>query len=379
MNLTRLAPTTSMATETPIRAIHEESGATLAMWFGTLLPERYGDSATEYRQARESVALLDTNYRAFIELKGPDRVRYLNAIVSNDIQVVREGQGTVALLLNPQGHILAELECYALPDRLLVVSHALVRERTVQTLDKFIIMDDVTLVDATDRIGSVALEGPQAATIVKQLGGISLERMAERMHEEAMIGGLRCRVVRRSNFGEIGAEFLTSRDDLPALWRTLAEAARAQGGGPIGYTTFNALRLEAGVPWFSYDFNDKVIPQEAALETTHVSFSKGCYTGQEIVERVRSRGHVNRRRVGLEFSGQAIPAFATPLSVADREVGLVTSAALSPALGRIIGMGYVRSEANSVGSELEWAGGTAKVIELPIAAIRAVRSRSSGT
>ena len=368
-----------MAIETPLRAIHEKAGARLALWFGTLLPDRFGDSATEYRHARESVALLDTNYHAFIELEGPDRVRYLNAVVSNNIKDLSENQGNVSLLLNPQGHILAELECYALPDRLLVVSHALTRERTVQTLDKFIIMDDATLVDATDRIRSVALEGPQAAAIVKQLSGLDLEAMAERAQQEAAIAGMHCRVVRRSNFGEIGAELLSSRDDLPSLWQTLAEAARACGGGPIGYATFNALRLEAGIPWFNYDFDDKVIPPEAALETTHLSYTKGCYTGQEIVERVRSRGHVNRRRVGLEFSGQSIPAPATPLSAAGQDVGFVTSAAFSPALGRRIGMGYVRREANSVGSTLEWPGGTAKVIELPIAAIRAAQSGTSGT
>ena len=363
-----------MAIETPLRAIHEKAGAKLTVWFGTLLPDSYGDSATEYRRARESVALLDTNYRLFIELEGPDRVRYLNAIISNNIKDLGEGQGNVSLLLNPQGHILAELDCYVLLDRLLVLSHALLREGTIQTLDKYIIMDDVTLVDATDRMGSVALEGPLAAAIVKQLSGLDLEAMAERAHHLAAIAAVRCRIVRRSNFGEVGAEFFSSRADLPAFWQILADVTRATGGGPIGYAALNALRLEAGIPWFSYDFDDKVIPHEAALETTHLSFTKGCYMGQEIVERVRSRGHVNRRRVGLEFSGQAIPTSGTPLSVAGKEVGLVTSAAFSPALGRIIGMGYVRREANSVGSTLEWPGGTAKVIELPISAIRAAQS-----
>ena len=368
-----------MPLETPLRTIHEKAGATVATWFGTLLPDSYGDSANEYRRARESVALLDTNYHAFIELEGPDRVRYLNAIVTNNIKDLADGQGNVSLLLNPQGHILAELECYALPDRLLVVSHALLRERTAQTLDKYIIMDDATLVDATDRMGSLGLEGPRAGSIVKQISGFDLEAMAGRAHHEAVIAGVHCRIVRRSNFSEVGAEFFCSREDLPALWQILEEAARATGGGPIGYSTLNALRLEAGIPWFSYDFDDKVIPHEAALEATHLSYTKGCYTGQEIVERVRSRGHVNRRRAGLEFSGETIPARATPLSTAGQEAGFVSSAAFSPTLGRIIGMGYVRREANSVGGMLEWSGGTAKVIELPIGALRAVQSGSSGT
>jgi folate-binding protein YgfZ len=125
--------------------------------------------------------------------------------------------------------------------------------------------------------------------------------------------------------------------------------------------TLNALRLEAGIPWFPDDFNDTVIPHEATLEATHVSFTKGCYTGQEIVERVRSRGHVNRRRVLLNFSDATAPAPGTKLLAAGAEVGYITSAAFSPASGKVIGMGYVRREHNSPGSILEFQGGTATV------------------
>jgi len=126
-------------------------------------------------------------------------------------------------------------------------------------------------------------------------------------------------------------------------------------------TTLNALRIEAGIPWFPDDFNDSVIPHEATLEATHVSFTKGCYTGQEIVERVRSRGHVNRRRVLLTFDGATAPAPGTKLRAADAEVGYVTSAAFSPASGKAIGMGYVRREHNSPGNALEFESGTATV------------------
>jgi folate-binding protein YgfZ len=127
----------------------------------------------------------------------------------------------------------------------------------------------------------------------------------------------------------------------------------------------NALRLEAGVAWFPEDFNDTVIPHEAGLETSHISFSKGCYTGQEIVERVRSRGQVNRRLVRLKFSAAEAPSALTRLRTRDaeaKEVGIVTSAAFSPAAGTAIGMAYVRREHNSPGSILDCDGGTAEVI-----------------
>ena len=363
-----------MVMETPLRAEHQELSAQFATYFDCLLPERFTDTASECRLGRESVALLDTNYRSFIYLEGPDRVRYLNAMLTNNIKDLGEGQGNVALLLNPQGHILAEPECYALADRLLVVGHASVRQRTVEALDKFIIMDDVTLDDATDRLGAVAIEGPRAAAVVADLCGVDLEKVADRGHAAATVASLPCRIIRRSHFGEPGAEFIIEREKLLALWQALLEAVRSRGGGPIGYAALNALRLEAGIAWFGYDFDDKVIPHEAALETSHVSFTKGCYTGQEIVERVRSRGHVNRRRVGLQFSGTTLPSPGTTLLAGGKQVGHVSSAAFSPNLGRVLGMGYVRREHNSPGSSLEWAEGTAEVVELPLVGLKAARS-----
>jgi len=380
--------------ETPLRKLHEASGATLSTYFGCLLPEQFTHFAEEYRAARETVALLDANYRAFAWLSGPDRVRYLNAVVSNNIKDLAAGQGTRALLLNPQGHILAELECFALPERLLLVLHASERQRTFQTLDKYIIMDEATLEDTTDQLGALAVEGPQACVLLRRVCGVALEDLPELGHCEVRLGSVACRLIRRSEcghqgevpvivqhpleaapsqgqvqYGQMGALLLVARESLPALWEQLRAVVTAQGGLPVGYAALNALRLESGIPWFGYDFDDRTIPHEAGLEATHVSFSKGCYTGQEIVERVRSRGHVNRRRVGLQFTGQ-IPPSGAPLLVSGKEVGQVTSTAFSPALGRPIGMGYVRREHSAPGGSLEWSGGAAEVIELPLASVR---------
>lgn len=155
------------------------------------------------------------------------------------------------------------------------------------------------------------------------------------------------------------------RTHLAALWQILASEAHSQGGGPMGYTALNALRLEQGRPWFGYDFGDKQIPHEADLQDTHISYLKGCYTGQEIVERVRSRGQVNRRRSHLLFTGTRVPAAGEPLLAGDKEAGLVTRAAFSPAISSPIGMGYLRKENSSPGTVLQWAGGTATVAQFP--------------
>ncbi|HXX43169.1 MAG TPA: glycine cleavage T C-terminal barrel domain-containing protein [Candidatus Acidoferrales bacterium] len=347
--------------DTPLIDAHRAAGAQLAEFQGCTLPERFSDFEKEYRAAKQSVGLIDSNWHAILVLAGRDRVQYLHNISSGDIKSLAEGRGTLALLLNPQGHILAELEVYALPEKLLVLSHVSQRERTVATLKKYVIGSHVQIDDQTDRMGSVAVEGPRAMEVIADLCGVSVADLPEMSAQETAVEGVSGFLVKRSHFAEPGAEIVAPRENLPALWSKLLAAVRASGGEPIGMAALNALRLEAGVPWFPVDFNEAHIPHEAAVENTHISFNKGCYTGQEIVERVRSRGHVNRKRVLLKFSTATPPTSGTKLYAGGAEVGYVTSAAFSPATGTSIGMGYVRQAQFAPGSILEVHGGTAKV------------------
>ncbi len=357
--------------DTPLRAIHEGAGARTAEYCGCLLPAQFSDTREEYRFGLEAAGVADKNCRAFFNFTGPDRVRYLNAVLTNNIRDLKPGEGTTSLLLNPQGHILAEIATFVMPERIFAVTYAASRARAGATLEKFIIMDDVTLEDVTDQFGAISIEGARTADVVRSLGAPPLDSLSEMGHAEAQIAGVLCPMFRRSPGGIPGVEFVAQRSDLPKLWQALVRAARAAGGGPIGYDALNVLRLETGIPWFGYDFDETVIPHEAGLENSHISYTKGCYTGQEIVERVRSRGHVNRRRVGVSFSGTAVPPPKTPLIVSGAEVGHVTRAGFSFALGRPIAMAYVRRENNSPGSHLTWSGGEAEVIELPLRVARA--------
>ncbi len=349
----------------PLAGVYAGGYANMGVWFGCSLPNDFGDAAEEYRYANQSVALVDKNYRAYLAFSGPDRVRYLNAILTNNIKDLAAGQGTVSLLLNPQGHILAEIETYALADRHLCVSYAMIREQLISWMDKYIIMDDVTLTDETERWGTLALEGPKVAAVVMEVFAVDIAPLGELASTDGMVGSVPCRVVKRSPGGVPGAEFVVERSQLAALWQILLEATRKHGGGPAGYTALSGLRLAQGVPWFGYDFGEKQIPHEAGLESSHISYTKGCYTGQEIVERVRSRGHVNRRRVGLLFSGDRVPEPGTVLTLDGKEAGNTTRAARIWDPPRVIGMGYVRKEAEAPGTALQWAGEAATVVRLP--------------
>jgi len=346
---------------TPLVEKHRAAGAQIAEFYGCDLPKKFSDFEKEYWAGKQSVALCDTNWQAILLLTGRDRLSYLHAISSQDVRALQTGHGVLDLLLNPQGHILAELEVYAVVDKLVVLTHASFRERTVATLKKYVVGSQVGIDDQTDQMGSLALEGPQALETLADACGVALGGMPEMSAVESSIDGAPCYWLRRSLFGEPGAQLIVGRQSLGATWDKLVSVVRTRGGEPMGLDALNALRLESGTPWFPADFNDGMIPQEAAIESTHISFNKGCYTGQEIVERVRSRGRVNRQRVRLRFSTMTPPPPGTKLRVNGTEVGSVTSAAVSPAMGAAIGMGYVRREQFTSGNRLEFDGGMATV------------------
>jgi folate-binding protein YgfZ len=373
LNVGTPAPTDARSPiATPLAELHRSAGARMGEWFGCALPSDFGDPREEQRFANETVALIDKTYHAYLVFTGPDRVRYLNAILTNDIKTLPLGHSNVSLLLSPQGRILAEIETYALPDRLLCVSYAMIRARLIETLEKYIIMDDVTLVDETEEFGALALEGPKAAQLVRELTAVDFAAMPDNSSVDAGVrnpdtgrSAIPCRLVRDG----AGAAFITARKDLPALWKILLDATKRLGGGPMGYSALSAQRLSQGVPWFSYDFGEKQIPHEAGLQDSHISYSKGCYTGQEIVERVRSRGQVNRSRIGLHFADgtQKIPTAGATLTVNGAEVGHVTRAAESFYPPAILAMAYVRKEAAALGTVIECEGEKATVSKLPVA------------
>ena len=370
--------------ETPLAGVHRRAGATMGVWFGCALPDDWGDAREEQRFANESVALIDKNYRAYFTFSGPDRVRYLNAILTNNIKDLASGQGVVSLLLNAQGRILAEIETFAEAENLFCVSYLMIRERLAEVLEKYIIMDDVTFSDDAEKFGTLAVEGPRAAEIVKELTGVDLNSLPELGYLDVTVSSrtsdgatadnasvkseraIPCRMVRRF----AGTEFIVERDKLEPLWAVLLQATRRHGGGPMGYKALSAQRLVQGVPWFGYDFGEKQIPHEAGLESSHISYTKGCYTGQEIVERVRSRGQVNRRRVELLFSGDGVPENGAELTIDGTAVGYVTRAARSWFPPGVLGMGYLGKEHRSVGANVQWSGGSVTVVEFADALYR---------
>lgn len=326
-----------MTQRSPLYDLHRSLGATFEEEWGWEVPLRYQDPIHEHRTVRNSAGLLDLSFRALYRVTGTERTRFLNGMLTNDIGKFESGQGCYACLLTPQGKIVADLEIYALPDSHFLDLNSPWKEQALDHLNKYIIADDVTFEELADHV-LLAIQGPLATTFLQHLlPGADLPTGEHRCIEVTLDDHV-YRVFQASITGEDGYKLALPADRAGAAWQALQEA----GASPAGMAALNTLRLEAGIPWFGVDFDGENFPQEAGIEKAAVSFTKGCYIGQEFVIRIAHRGHVNRRVCGLTIQHELIPRRGDRVLQEDKEIGKITSAALSPTLGKIIALGMLR-------------------------------------
>jgi aminomethyltransferase len=321
------------------------------------------------RATRSNAGLFVMEDRALLEIRGEDRVRWLDGMISGDVQALvdgYEGSGCYATLLTNRGAIVADLHVGRLGDAFVLESRRDQLPKIIETLERFIIADDVTLVDRAADLESLGLEGPQAPEILSAALGSELA-LATEDWAALEIAGCRVFVAAFGFSGETGFQIHCTREDRAALEAALEAAGKAHGLVRGDATALEVMRIEAGIPALCSELGEDVFPAEARLERA-VSASKGCYVGQEIVARLRARGQVNHLLVGLRIEGDALPEVDATLSAQERRTGEITSVALSPVYGPIA-LGYVRREHAAVGTRVEFAGGAARVAPLPFGAL----------
>ncbi len=323
-------------------------------------------SADLYDAARRRAAFFNRADRGRIVVSGADRRSYLQGLLTNDIEALTAGQGCYAAYLTAQGRMIADLHVYELGDVVLLTMAADVKDAVMTKLDQFIFAEDVQLGDVTDTFGQVAIVGPLASAKAAQLVGApreALDALPEHGNMRTQFGGGAAILVRAGDAGEPGFDLFVERPQTAALEAALAALEVA----PLDRATADAIRIEAGVPLFHRDMDEETIPLEAGIEGRAISFTKGCYVGQEVIIRVLHRGHgrVARRLVGLVFEGDAPPVEGAAVRAGEREIGRVTSAALSPALRRPIALGYVQRDFVEPGTVVSVDGSNATVSGLP--------------
>ena len=302
------------------------------------------DPSREYRAAREAVALFDRSSLGKVTVTGRDRRAFLQGMLTNDVKGLEPGQGAPAAFLDAHGKVMALLVVYAAADRLLIELPADMTEKTLQILDHFLISEKAYFEAADDAFAILSLQGPSARALLERLGGGPIE-LAPYAHAEVTVGGAPVRVINRAEGPGPGFHCWVAADQAERLRGAFLEAGAVPGGPEV----LEVLRVEAGRPWYPQDVDDSVILPETRLESL-VSYTKGCYIGQETVARVKYRGHVNRALSGLVVDGDRVPDPGARVTVEGKDVGRVTSAVHSIALGRPIALGYVRREHFDPGS-----------------------------
>ena len=334
------------------------SGATLGEYRGAETAARFTGPRCEYEAFRSGCAVYDLGWRSKILVSGPDRVRWLNGMVTNNIRDLSVNHGVYCFLLNAQGRILADMYAYNRGEYSLIDTDQSQRQRLLESFEKFIIMDDVEVMAADDKLTAIGLCGPKASEILSK-GGLLANDLAPLEVRDVNLNEIGLSLARSDQ--EHSFELWMSPQNAASVWNAMTAA----GVQPAGSEALELARVAAGQPLYGQDIRERDLPQETGQHRA-LHFQKGCYVGQEIVERIHSRGNVHREFVGFRFDG-APPAPGSKINAAGKEVGEITSIAALPNGNndRAVALGYIRREAVVGNAELDVGGTPAHVAALP--------------
>jgi folate-binding protein YgfZ len=305
-------------------------------------------NSTAYRAARDGAAIIDEPDRARIVAAGPDRGAYLQGLLTNDIQALTAGRGCYSAYLTAQGRMISDMYVLELGDAMLIDAPAIRRAELVEKFDQFLFSEDVQLGDATDRFVQAAIVGPRAADALAHAWDSSaapdastLRAFVEHQNARVDVAGNRVIVARRDDYGAPGFAIYVPSEIASTCFEAIFDGGAVPGDRDVAET----LRVEAGRPLFGVDMDSDTIPLEAGIEDRAISFSKGCYVGQEVIIRVLHRGHgrVARKLVGLRIAGE-VPSRGASVESDGKRVGNVTSAVRSPQLDASIALAYVQRD-----------------------------------
>ena len=314
----------------------------------------------QYQAVHEQVGWLRLDSRTLLEVGGADRATFLHNLCTNDVKKLQPGQGCEAFITNVQGRILGHAMIFRESDSIVMETASGQAEILLGHFDRYLIREDVVLNDRTAQWRQLLLVGPHARGLLQGLGVDSAWQMME--HRELTWAGTTVRIRRVPLLAVDSFLVQFNGTDVEAVVQSLLE----HGAQEFAEAVFEICRIESGFPLYGQDITSTNLPQEVGRDEQAISFTKGCYLGQETVARIDAMGHVNRHFVGLQFAEDADPVIGTELQHQDKVVGRVTSVCASPQLGTPLGLGCVRREAATPGCELDSVAGAAKVVQLPV-------------
>jgi folate-binding protein YgfZ len=297
--------------------------------------------------------------RSLIDITGKDRASWLNNLITNVVKTLSPGDGNYAFATNIQGRVVFDLNVLVLDDRLWLDVDRRWADAAGKHFNKYIVTEDVTVADITATVSRFAVAGPMADELTDRLGLGHIKPRASLQHFAGTIGTATARIVRHDWLGLLGVEFIvpTASDSCSMLARQCDELGMTR----INPATAEVLRIEAGLPASVDDIDGDVVPPETGQIERGISYHKGCYLGQEVIERMRSHGILARKLVGMNVTGDMLPAAKSNVMVGENVVGRVTSRCWSEALSSVLCLGYVKSVHTRAGTAVQIDSGGSRL------------------
>jgi folate-binding protein YgfZ len=345
----------------PLHDLHAAASASFGDWQGWRLPAGYGPdaaetTAAEYASAREGAALVDLAERGVLEVSGPQRQKFLEGMLSNDVASRQPGQGCLAALMTAKGHIQALMRVLVAPDTVLLEMPADRLSVVEETLVHYKVAAPVRFKPRPTAV--LGLVGPGAPSVLLGLGAELPELPAEG-HARVAVGKETVLLARATDLPPAGFVLHVAPESAAATWTALRDG----GARPLGRRALDALRVEAGRPWYGPDVGEANLLHETGLVSETHSFTKGCYIGQEVIARLDARGgNVSRALRGLRLDAPV--ASGSQVTAAGKDVGRVTTTAVSPRLGPVA-LAYIHRTHFAPDTAVEVEGASARVVALP--------------
>lgn len=363
-----------------LHAYHEARQARFGVLDGFEVVADYARPELEYAALHESAGVLDLGFRGRLCLVGADRVRFMHGQVTNDVKALRDGQGCYAALVSAKGKMQADLNIYALPGELLLDFEPGLTKAITDRLEKYIVADDVQVVDVAAMYGLLSVQGPRSAAAVEAFvrergadaptGDPSPPDRPNEIRAVTLSDIGETYVAHQPRAGTAGFDLFVPATGMEAALTGLVDSAQALGGRLCGWEALDLARVEAGIPRFGADMDAGVFPHECGIESRAVSYRKGCYIGQEVLNRIHTIGRVQRELAGIRFPSADVAQVGARGRILreGEEIGRVTSVKDSPRLRSGLGLGIVRRDACQTGAAVEIEGGiAAEITSLPFA------------
>jgi folate-binding protein YgfZ len=322
----------------PLDAVHRSLGAEMSERDGWIIPASYSGFDSEYAAVRDCGAgLIDLSARGRLEVSGSEAPAFLNGLITNDVKGLQDGSWMTAAFPNVQGRLLAAVRVLRVGDSYLFDMEPATTAKVLQTLSRFVLAGDFRVADRTAELVSLSVQGKDAAHVVTGVLGAPIAALERNRVAVVEWQGVEVRVIRETHTAEDGFDLFVPVAAGAAIW----EALNAAGATPVGENALNVLRIEAGIPLYGVDMDDSNVVLETGLDDA-VSFTKGCYIGQEIIARIHWRGHVAKKISGLILEEGTVDRDGKLHAEDGKDAGRITSVTVSPRLGKTIALGLVK-------------------------------------